>query len=365
MFGEKILYQLAGKRPSRLDPRFIPGTFFGVAKGSAEILVGTAQGVVKARSFKRLPADGRADLAAFRAVTGVPWRPVPGDAGEDVPSDIPGFIKAGARPVVPEELLPPQLDGESGGAPRQVYIRRNVELLQHGFTEGCAGCLATRANEKAVARNEVCRRHIVRAMASEEKGADRIRAAAGRRTETGAGGGRTAQQAADSAAPEALSPDASSDARAVAGRTALQRQAGGGSTAQLRVGGGRTAQPAAGSAAPEEPSASSDARAVAGRTALRNLPGDRRDAAKPPMEVDTLPTGRKLRPDEHAEEAHLQRCLGPAAGSTARDAGSGLGFATAGAAGSTAPTQGAGDQPDHRDVGDIAAVTFSSCVLFP
>ena len=72
------------------------------------------------------------------------------------------------------------------------------------------------------------------------------------------------------------------------------------------------------------------------------------------MEVDTLPTGRKRRPDEHAEEdsqAHLQRCLGPAARSTAQD----VGFATAGAAGSTAPAQGAG-QPDHRDVRDIAAL---------
>ena len=98
---------------------------------------------------------------------------------------------------------------------------------------------------------------------------------------------------------------------------------------------------------------------MAGRTALRNLPGGRRDAAKPPMEVDTLPTGRKRRPDEHAEEhsqAHLQSCLGPAAGSTARGTGSSLGFATAGAAGSTALIQGAGDQPDHRDVRDIAAL---------
>ena len=71
------------------------------------------------------------------------------------------------------------------------------------------------------------------------------------------------------------------------------------------------------------------------------------------MEVDSVPTGRKRRPDEHAEEdaqAHLQRCLGPA-GSTAQD----VGFATAGAAGSTA-AQGAGDRPDHRDVRDIAAL---------
>ena len=193
-------------------------------------------------------------------------------------------------------------------------------------------------------------------MASEEQGADRIRAAAERRTETGVGSGSTAQQALGSAAPEALSASASSDARAVAGRTALQGQAGGGSTAQPRAGGGSTAQPAAGSAAPEalSASASSDAQAVAGRTALRNLPGGRRDA-RPLMEVDTLPTGRKRRPVEHAEEdsqAHLQRCLGPAAGSTAQDAG----FATAGAAGSTAPVQGAGGQPDHRDVRDIAAL---------
>ena len=68
MFGERILYQPSGKRPSRLDPRFTPGIFFGVVEGSEEILVGTDQGVVKARSFKRLPADGRADPAAFWAL---------------------------------------------------------------------------------------------------------------------------------------------------------------------------------------------------------------------------------------------------------------------------------------------------------
>ena len=35
MFGEKILYQPVGKRPSRLDPRFIPGIFFGVVQWRA------------------------------------------------------------------------------------------------------------------------------------------------------------------------------------------------------------------------------------------------------------------------------------------------------------------------------------------
>ena len=51
-FSENILYLPSGKLQSRLHDRWMEGLYYGLQDASDEILVGTQEGVMKARSFK-------------------------------------------------------------------------------------------------------------------------------------------------------------------------------------------------------------------------------------------------------------------------------------------------------------------------
>ncbi len=53
-FGEKAMYLEAGKLRSQLQDRWHEGIFLGVQDRSDEVLVGTREGVVKARTLRRL-----------------------------------------------------------------------------------------------------------------------------------------------------------------------------------------------------------------------------------------------------------------------------------------------------------------------
>lgn len=69
------------------------------------------------------------------------------------------------------------------GAPRRVYIRRNIELKNYGYTEGCVGCEAVSAETKPIGHTEACRLRIEAAMlqdAAERIEVARTRCAKGR-----------------------------------------------------------------------------------------------------------------------------------------------------------------------------------------
>ena len=57
------MYLLAGKQPSRLVDRWLEGLFLGVQDKSDEVLIGTRDGVVKARTVKRLDDTQRRDAS--------------------------------------------------------------------------------------------------------------------------------------------------------------------------------------------------------------------------------------------------------------------------------------------------------------
>ena len=138
-FGEKVLYLQAGKRRSKLEDRWHPGLYIGVADRSDEILVMDSSGVYKARTVKRQDERARVDPGLLNSVTGLPWRPVPGDpAVEEVP--ITSHLEAPA--VVAEAELPPVPIAQT--SPHSFHIRKDRELAIYGYTTGCSGCRAAR-----------------------------------------------------------------------------------------------------------------------------------------------------------------------------------------------------------------------------
>ena len=98
-FGERILFLPAGKRHSQLDSGYRDGFFFGVVEGTEEVYVGTPEGVVKARSFRRVPEDARSDSVGFNRVAGSPWKPAPGG---EAPLGNPGAAAAAPAAAAPK-----------------------------------------------------------------------------------------------------------------------------------------------------------------------------------------------------------------------------------------------------------------------
>ena len=70
------------KRMSKLDDKFLPGIFLGLTLKSDESLVGTPEGVVRARTIRRLPPAERGDKELLQAIRGTVWKPVPTEEGD-------------------------------------------------------------------------------------------------------------------------------------------------------------------------------------------------------------------------------------------------------------------------------------------
>ena len=87
-FGEKVAYQ----RPRRFDksaPSWDYGVWIGKCTSTEEHLIGTKDGVVRARSIRRLPASDRFDKELYENFKGVPWRPR-GPGTENIPDFVVG-----------------------------------------------------------------------------------------------------------------------------------------------------------------------------------------------------------------------------------------------------------------------------------
>ena len=70
-FGEKVL---ATEPMNRMNPRYQYGIWLGMRNKSAECFIGNADGVLRAREFRRLEFQDRWDTEAISNVIGVPWR---------------------------------------------------------------------------------------------------------------------------------------------------------------------------------------------------------------------------------------------------------------------------------------------------
>ena len=83
-FGERVMHLPAGKHRSQLTSGYRHGFFVGVVDGSDEVYIGTEAGVVKSRSFQRLPEGAKSDKEGFLKIVGTPWNVTPSN-----PDDLP------------------------------------------------------------------------------------------------------------------------------------------------------------------------------------------------------------------------------------------------------------------------------------
>ena len=181
-FGECVQYLPAGKRQSRLEDRYKKGIFLGVEDGTNEYQIGTDIGVFPARAVRRYREDMRVDLELFNKLCGVPWNPRPHE--EVLPEGAARVVVDRVPPVDPG-AVPPQ-PRAAAAEPRQsgsraVYIRRDVELLRYGYTDGCPGCTAAQLGGNPVSHSAACRARIEQAMAADAGAAPRLEEARARK----------------------------------------------------------------------------------------------------------------------------------------------------------------------------------------
>ena len=155
-FGEAVWYHMKQEGDAKLMPRWGDGIFLGMAQESDEILLGTPEGIVRAKAFRRKgSAEDRWNKDAVLAVKGVPWEPVPGQGGYKLPSKV---IVSGESGV---EIEPLQVDRQ---VPRRYKLRiRKEDLLVYGWTPGCRGC-AQSAMGKSAGHSDYCRQRIYQEM---------------------------------------------------------------------------------------------------------------------------------------------------------------------------------------------------------
>ena len=174
-FGETVLYQpLKGERSgSKLDARFEDGVFLGIQEGSAMKYIGTSKCVFRAWTIKRRPESERFEAEIFDSMVGVPW--------ELVPPSVAGMKDRGMRQEISMDLPADKMGDEpaeerKGKAyvPRGLYIRRDVELAEFGYTANCDGCAAAKHGLAHRQHSRACRERIASELSKTEEGKQRL-----------------------------------------------------------------------------------------------------------------------------------------------------------------------------------------------
>jgi hypothetical protein len=152
------MYLKAGTQGiNKLNPRWEKGIWLGVRDETGEIVVGTPEGVIKARDLKRLPpGEERWNSDGIASVKGTPWEPVPGRAADTIP----------VRVRLAEEEC--DIAQPSIGEPKEEIKRRAIisreDVVKVGFTVGCPGCSAISRKARAENHTEACRLRIEKAL---------------------------------------------------------------------------------------------------------------------------------------------------------------------------------------------------------
>ena len=179
VFGEKVLAMSLGKRRLKSEYRTFEAIYLGLAERSDMLIVGNVDGCQRVATVKRLPPSSRRDGDLIKALKGVPWRPRPGIVREPGVREVPVCIHA--DPVVGDDELPEKAKPRNyASGPRRVYIRRDKELKKYGYTVGCPGCDAARANLSGKDHTEACRERIQSKMEEDEESKRRLDEAAAR-----------------------------------------------------------------------------------------------------------------------------------------------------------------------------------------
>jgi hypothetical protein len=161
--GEGVLWKRkpVGGALGKLTCMWGDGIFLGVKGKTGEVIVGDRAGVWKTRTVQRKPLAERWNAENAELVTGVPWRVSAEDANAD--GDMLKVV------VVAESDLPERnpKDGtlQEEAVPRRVRITKQ-DLVEHGFTASCPGCVSIMTGSTTMARShsEACRKRLENAM---------------------------------------------------------------------------------------------------------------------------------------------------------------------------------------------------------
>ena len=137
-FAEGILFKIKEKREGtgKLEIRWRVGIYLGVRAVSGEMIVGTKEGICRARTVRRKPLEERWSQANSSQVGGVPWKVSEEDEGDGLSRN--GVIQM--DPKVMDEKAEEEIR-TTPVVPRKFGITKK-NLLEHGFTDDCPGCKA-------------------------------------------------------------------------------------------------------------------------------------------------------------------------------------------------------------------------------
>ena len=172
-FGEKIMY-MTSKEHEQADAKFDDGKRLGLRLKSDESITGTPNGVIRAKTVRRLPEDHRCRAVEVLNFQGIPSNPVPGagrgttsqlrstgqkhaERGEDEHAPVREREKCDTRSTVarPDPTV------------RRMYISRS-HIRENGATEGCPGCKGIETGGSMPRNNECRTRRRARMEQSEE-----------------------------------------------------------------------------------------------------------------------------------------------------------------------------------------------------
>ena len=137
----------------KFDVRWREGVWLGIRMESGENIIGTSDGVVKARDFRRkVVLKDRWDKEVFDKMCVVPWKPVPGES-----NDI--ELKCKIQLPMLEEEITKSIQAREEYMPRRFRIRKE-DVERYGSTIGCPGCRAVTRGLVAVGHTEACRKRM-------------------------------------------------------------------------------------------------------------------------------------------------------------------------------------------------------------
>ena len=148
--GEKVIYlplKTASIHEAKAQPRMQEGIWLGANARTEEVFIGTALGVAKCRTFKRLPDSEGWNAKKAHGMRGTTWQPVPGYRSDHVPVEINDKGVASRREAedAPEkEEAPMEEDIDAKPKVRASKITdfrvAQKELIDYGPTIGCKAC---------------------------------------------------------------------------------------------------------------------------------------------------------------------------------------------------------------------------------
>ena len=148
-----------------------------------ELKIGIKNGVIKARTIKRLCVEDRWSASAIKDMSGEPTQPVPGVNGDHIPIHIRDDGKAAEKgdedgddeeeiKEVPGEVNIPRVAEDKV---RKMRVRKQ-DVEKYGGIQGCPGCrkISIPGSTGHVAHNEECRQRMRKLMEDDEDGKVRL-----------------------------------------------------------------------------------------------------------------------------------------------------------------------------------------------